>query len=95
MLSNVGGAFPIANAAEGKVDAIAPVAMVANAARRVTSLFMLRAVDALLVGAGAKALALATRDRVIAVENFILIIYVLVCLNCVTSIRLRMGKDPL
>jgi hypothetical protein len=71
-LSNVGGASPRANAAEGKVDAIAPVAMVANAARRVTSLFMLRAVDALMVGAEVKAFALATIDRVIAVENFIL-----------------------
>lgn len=55
---------------EGKEDAMAAEVNVARAARRVCSLFIWRAVDALLVGAGAKALVLARRVRVMAVENF-------------------------
>jgi molybdopterin-binding protein len=72
MFSYVGEAFPIAKAAEGKVDTTAPVAMVKRAARRVWSLFILSAVDALLIGAGANAIALVRRERVMTAENFMM-----------------------
>jgi hypothetical protein len=81
-----------ADAADGKVDAITPVVMEASAARRVWSLFKLRAVDALFVGQGAKALALATRDRVMAVDIFIVELLGF-GLICIVSLQSSLNAD--